>query len=378
MTPNPTYRGQPVVALVLVLGGWVAMRAMMWDAVALAPDGLPQFASFTREDAEPSVRPMPAPAPPERARYPGDRPAPRRLLEQAGRNETARSPVWQTRPLPASVPDPAPPAGVSVQATAAHQLMWMAAVSQIPLPVAALLPRSPPAPAAFYPVGREPAQRTRRWSGDAWLLLREGSQAALSGTTSPATYGASQAGAVIRYRLAPASDHRPAAYLRATAALGGMRDRQAAAGISARPFARVPIVAAAEVRLTDQGGGNRARPAIMAVTELPQFPLPAGFRGEAYAQAGWVGGRNATAFADGQMRAERAVAKIGRGELRAGGGVWGGAQKGAARLDIGPSATLGVAVSDNAAARVAVDWRLRVAGDARPGSGPALTLSAGF
>ena len=28
--------------------------------------------------------------------------------------------------------------------------------------------------------------------------------------------------------------------------------------------------------------------------------------------------------------------------------------------------------------RAAVDWRFRVAGDADPGSGPALTLSAGF
>jgi len=61
-----------------------------------------------------------------------------------------------------------------------------------------------------------------------------------------------------------------------------------------------------------------------------------------------------------------------------GGGVWGGAQKGAARLDIGPSATMTIGLGESAAARLGLDWRFRVAGDAAPASGPALTLSAGF
>ena len=49
----------------------------------------------------------------------------------------------------------------------------------------------------------------------------------------------------------------------------------------------------------------------------------------------------------------------------------------AARLDVGPSAMVSFRLGE-AQSRVAVDYRLRVAGDAAPASGPALTFSAGF
>jgi len=100
-------------------------------------------------------------------------------------------------------------------------------------------------------------------------------------------------------------------------------------------------------------------------------------RAEAYVQGGYVGGRFATAFVDGQGRVERTVARIGETEVTAGAGAWGGAQKGAARLDIGPSAAVSFRLGE-ARGRVAADYRVRVAGDAEPRSGPALTLSAGF
>jgi hypothetical protein len=106
--------------------------------------------------------------------------------------------------------------------------------------------------------------------------------------------------------------------------------------------------------------------------------LPLRARAEFYGQAGYVGGNFASAFADGQVRVDRRVLQLGRGELRAGGGAWGGAQKGASRLDVGPTATLGMPVGDSAGARLGLDWRFRVAGNATPTSGPALTLSAGF
>jgi hypothetical protein len=100
-------------------------------------------------------------------------------------------------------------------------------------------------------------------------------------------------------------------------------------------------------------------------------------RGEGYAQAGYVGGRFATAFVDGQARIDRLVARLGKSEVRAGAGVWGGAQKHAARLDVGPSATASFRLGETQS-RVALDYRVRIAGDAAPKSGPALTISAGF
>ncbi|MEY4238629.1 MAG: hypothetical protein RL339_1230, partial [Pseudomonadota bacterium] len=111
--------------------------------------------------------------------------------------------------------------------------------------------------------------------------------------------------------------------------------------------------------------------------ELPRFTLPAGLAGEVSAQAGDVGGPGGTAFVDGQLRVERRLLRLGRSELRAGLGAWGGAQKGANRIDVGPSATLDFPVGGGQG-RVSADWRLRAAGNAAPQSGPAITLSAGF
>ncbi len=238
--------------------------------------------------------------------------------------------------------------------------------------------RAPDLPAVpFALVGREPPAGEARWSADGWVLLRPEGGAGASGA-APATYGASQAGAVLRYRLAPGSGHRPALHLRASAALNGTREQDLALGFSARPLPAVPLVLGAELRAARQPAGTQLRPAVLAVTELPPFALPGGLRGEAYGQAGWVGGRFATAFADGQLRADRGVTPPGRAELRLGAGVWGGAQKDAARLDAGPSAILAFDLGRGVPARLALDWRFRVAGDAAPASGPALALSAGF
>jgi len=233
-------------------------------------------------------------------------------------------------------------------------------------------------PVQFYPAGQEPLQAVRRWSADGWVLWRRGSTGAPAGGLLTPSYGASQAGAVLRYRLAPGSGHRPAAYLRATAALNGSNEREAALGLSARPFARLPVVLAAEARFTSTPGSHMVRPAAFAVTELPPFALPLGLRGEAYGQAGYVGGRFATGFADGQLRVDHRLVRLGKGEMRLGGGVWGGIQKGASRVDAGPSLSIGQPLGGPAAMRLAADWRFRIAGKAAPGSGPAVTLSAGF
>jgi hypothetical protein len=268
---------------------------------------------------------------------------------------------------------------VSPNLAGGHAMLWLAAVTHLPGPEA-LLAAVDAAPAPVAPLGgivpRQPAVRGPRWSGDAWVLVRRG-----GGAPAPAalggTYGGSQAGAILRYRLAPASAHRPTAYVRGTAALNGSGEREVAAGLSLRPLGPLPVVVAAEGRVARIGGGTVVRPAVFAVTELAPVTLPEGTRAEFYVQGGYVGGRGATAFVDGQLRLDKRVAQLGPLELRAGVGAWGGAQKGAERLDVGPSATLSGA-SGAAAARVAFDWRFRTAGAAAPASGPALTVSAGF
>ncbi|MBB4859873.1 hypothetical protein HNO88_003206 [Novosphingobium chloroacetimidivorans] len=217
-----------------------------------------------------------------------------------------------------------------------------------------------------------------RWSGDFWALLRKDNGFAPAAGTLPATYGASQTGAVFRYRLSRQDAHRPTVYARTTTSLGAIQETSAALGFSGRPLPAIPIVAAIEGRVTDTNGSRRVQPAVLAVTEVPPLALPGALRAEVYGQAGYVGGRYATPFADGQVRVDRSLLTVGRIEARVGGGAWGGIQKGASRLDAGPGATVTMPLTSKMFGRVALDYRFRVAGNAEPDSGPALTVATGF
>ena len=396
-----TYRGQPLVAMLMLLGGWVAMRVIVWDAAAepsreppslLAGGGaqskraLRGPAPGTRPPGVPSAKLDPAPLGPP---YAGGSSAPPSAAMPSPAMARPAMPPFAPRAIimPGPVPVQAPRLG-RVAVASGHNLLWMAAMSRMPLllgPVAGAqvagqtVELPPPGATVIDPVPQSrPIRLASRWSADAWLMLREGGKPSFAGMTGRPSYGASQAGAVLRYRLAPGSPIRPVAYLQAATALNGVRDRELAAGLSVRPIRSIPLSVAGELRARDEPGGIRTRPAVVAITEIPYVTLPLGARLETYAQAGYVGGRGHTAFVDGQVRVDSAVKALGRAELRAGAGVWGGAQKGAARLDIGPAASVGFPLNERTYARVAVDWRLRVGGDAEPASGPALTLSAGF
>lgn len=365
-------RGQPVVALVLIMTSWVAARAMLLESEAEAGSPVvlaqgqksaPKIAASARPMSQSSqaVGTAPAWVPP---------PEPEVLPPLSPVNLAPSAPPISTRILSAPLVAPSMAAG--------SLSLWMAAVAKVPLP--SFGDQAAPAPlAAPFPVrSHEVTAQARRWSADGWVMLRRGGNVSLAPGPAGSTYGASQAGAVLRYRLSPTSAHRPAAYVRTTTALNGSREREAAVGLSVRPVSGLPVTLAAEARLTDDGIRMQVRPAIAAITELPPFNLPLGIRGEAYLQAGYVGGKAGTAFADGQLRTDHRVISVGRAELRAGGGAWGGIQKGASRLDVGPTATVGLPVTGDVSARLGFDWRFRIAGNAAPASGPAITLSAGF
>lgn len=365
-------RGEPLFALAVLLTAWVGTRAMTWESPLRTIEAMVEHVSQPipiRNTVTDAVAPARLAVRPRVMPVPNDsRPPPVRPIAAL-----APLPVW----LPPAIAEaPLPPSG---DVMASHQLLWLAAMGQLPVPpdVAALM-RARAASKAESARPTRAVRRLDRWSLDSWLLLRsdETGEAAASGGL--ASYGASQAGAVVRYRLAPDSAHRPVAYVRATQALAAGKETELAAGIAARPVAAVPVSLYAEARVTRHGGGEtELRPAAFAVTELPPVHLPFGFRGEVYAQAGYVGGRFATAFADGQARVDREVARFDLAKVRAGAGVWGGAQKGAARLDIGPTASLDLEIGD-APARLALDYRWRIAGEAAPGRGIAVTLSTGF
>jgi hypothetical protein len=238
----------------------------------------------------------------------------------------------------------------------------LAALALAP-PGAADLPRS--APVALVPVlgGRPHAEAQRRLGLSAWAFLRGGGTASLA----PAgMLGGSQAGARATYRIA--GRERPLSLsLRASAPLERPRGVEAAAGLDWRPLARVPAHLIVERR---QRLGRDGRSAFGATLYGGGEAMLGPLRLDGYAQAGIVGLARRDLFADGAARAALPL-----GLLRVGAGAWIAAQPGLSRLDLGPHAALRL---PRLHAALSADWRFRAAGNARPGSGPALTLAADF
>ncbi|WP_156874373.1 hypothetical protein [Sandarakinorhabdus limnophila] len=91
---------------------------------------------------------------------------------------------------------------------------------------------------------------------------------------------------------------------------------------------------------------------------------------EAYSEAGVID--TGQVYAGGQARAR--VVRFGPATLNA--ATWASVQTGSTdvwRVDVGPSHSVKVK-----GIRIEADWRQRVGGNAAPGSGPVLTVSAGF
>lgn len=223
------------------------------------------------------------------------------------------------------------------------------------------LPR--PVPAAAPP---SPASR---WSGSAWIVARGGS--GIAPGTLGGQLGGSQAGVRFAYLLD--RRHRIALAGRVTAPLGpGLRE--AALGIEWQPT-RLPLRIVAEQRAAL--GGGRGGPAIGVIGGFGPVGVAAGFRLEGYGEAGAIRRASTEAYVDGGARLTRPLAKLGAVRIDLGAGTWGAAQRGAARFDVGPTLSVAMPIARQPV-RLSLDWRARVAGDAHPGSGPALTLGADF
>lgn len=358
MTPpaTPPRRGQPIAALCLLMCAWVGMRGWYLMAEDNAPPAIHEGAAPLRGQAV-ALRSAPSPLAAVEVRSTRPRPVHRPALSRIA--TLGRS--------------PSNPATGRVLPDLAFRLLP---------PGAADGPSDTPGGVTAQPAtAASPSPLASRWSGDGWLLLRAagGTAAQASGAAS---YGASQAGAVVRYRLGQDRDTGAYAYLRGSTAIGApFRDRQLALGLGVRPVAALPLRILGEARLQETGQGRTLyRPAVTAVTELPRSDLPLGFRGEAYGQAGYVGGAGATPFFDAQVVVDRAVVRSRDSglEARLGAGLWSGGQRGAARLDLGPRASLRLDPVLGVPTLLALDWRIRCAGDARPDSGPAMTLATSF
>jgi hypothetical protein len=336
----------PLRFLGLVLGGWVAARAALlapglWPAMATAP--------------APKITP--------------------RFLDSA-----AASPAYPHRPDALMRVEPAKPASaestliklagaVEERSEAARPTDFAGLVSPVLSSIAAVeRPRPGEASASPLPlpnIAAPPLGLPGRWSVSAWTLVRrgEGRQLAPGGTL-----GGSQAGARMTYRL------RDRLFLsgRFYTPLNDSAGAEAALGVEWQPLRTLPVRLLAERRQA-VGRDGRSAFALLAHGGVSEQPLVGPVMLDAYVQAGMVGLKSRDGFADGAARLAVPVA----GDVSVGLGAWGAVQPGVSRLDVGPHASYRLpAFGDRI--RVSAEWRVRVAGDARPGSGPALTLSTDF
>jgi hypothetical protein len=183
--------------------------------------------------------------------------------------------------------------------------------------------------------------------------------------------GGSQAGVRIRYELGSGL----AAALRVSGPLRSRSGKEAAVALDWHPIRQVPVTLTIERRAgLDRGGRDAFAAGVFGGGEAR---LLLGFRLDGYAQAGLVGLKRRDAYVDGAVRLERTLIGRGRFRIAAGAGAWGGAQPRVSRLDVGPQIVAHVPVGEGAL-RIGGEWRFRVAGHARPGSGPTLSIGTDF
>jgi len=361
--------------LLLCVGGWIALRVMMvWNpALSLPPDVAPAPwtppSSFAAGGSFPA---SPPPAAPARAAAPkgvranlGLAVSARRAADLAARGDepSAAGPGPDRHSLRFALIArllPPRPGGAARSAVGSGGAQWF-----------------PFSPAARADPGLGKPFWIRRqlsgWSLGGWLYLREGSGAAPGTIGAASQLGGSQAGLRLAYGFGDAG--RVRAYGRATIAVQRPAQLEAAFGVALAPFAHLPLDVAIEQRVA-AGKEGRSALAVMASGGVSDVSLPAGFRLDAYAQAGIVGAQRRDGFADGAVVVDR---RLGPGEasLRLGALAAAAVQPGASRVDVGPRLTLRLPQVGEGS-RIALDWRQRVAGDARPESGLALTLAADF
>jgi len=234
-----------------------------------------------------------------------------------------------------------------------------------PLPITApseiTLPNSP------LPATLPASAPRKRLSVSSWLIARSGVGGGSSAFAPQ--LGGTQGGVRVDYTLTD----RIAATGRLAAPAAGA-GRELSLGVAWRP-AGVPLRFVAEQRIALDGG--RGGPSVGVSGGVDAVPLAAEFRLEGYGQAGIIVRDGIEHFVDGSVRATRRLSTPAGIGVDAGVGAWGGTQRGATRLDIGPTIGARIPVFGQKL-RVALDWRQRVAGDARPGSGPALTMGMDF
>ncbi|WIA55097.1 hypothetical protein N6H05_18980 [Sphingobium sp. WTD-1] len=221
-------------------------------------------------------------------------------------------------------------------------------------------------------VSTAPAMDQKRWQGSAWLLWRSGGGSSADLATV-GRLGGSQSGARLDFDLTPRSSGRLAGYGRVTTALQSPEAPETAIGLSYQPIRHLAVSLAAERRIALDAEARNAF-ALLLVGGFGPAPVAGPIEASLYAQTGMVGLHKRDLFIDGKFSL---LAPVKDSPLRVGLSLSGGAQPDVERLDIGPEIQFRLPLPA-IAARIGIEWRERVAGQAKPASGLAVTLAADF
>ena len=216
----------------------------------------------------------------------------------------------------------------------------------------------------------------KRWSGSAYVFGRE---SGLSTASAEPVLGGGQSGAQLAYAVNPLARRPLSITARGSAANNDAETAQLALGLK---WQLLPGLSLSGERLVPAGSAARSAWNLrLAGGTYAEQVQPNGQVTEisTYAEAGIVGARRRDLYAAGTARIGRRIALGKTGALVPGLAAWGSVQKSdgtVARLEVGPS--LQLRLSRPAALSLTGDYRQVVAGNARPASGPALTVAASF
>lgn len=335
--------GRPLRFLAMTLGGWTMIRiALTLSDEGALPDGdiIPSVIKILVPDAVSAVFAKPG----------------------------ERMPVAD-KPIATPIAEPilAPPLPLFPRAAKMPTVSEPTGDRRLAPPPPPIEPkrRTLPLPSPFAPPAR--VRGANRLNGSAWFLVRGGP----SGTLSGGQLGASQGGIRLTYALGA---HRRFAVAARLAAPFKGKGREAAIGVEWQPTA-LPIRLIAEQRFVLDGG--RGGPTLGIIAGYGPADIAPGVRIEAYGQAGVIARDGLDKFVDASARLTHPLGQVAGARIDVGIGAWGSAQRAAERFDIGPSLVVGMPIAGKSL-RLTLDWRERVAGAARPGSGPALSIGSDF
>jgi hypothetical protein len=238
---------------------------------------------------------------------------------------------------------------------------------------AALLAAPSPAPLWAPQPAAVTRQSDRRLRYYAYSFWRSG-QPGTDQIAPAAQYGGSQSGIIANYRLTNREARSLSLMVRAAATPGQFSDEELAVGLRWQPFISLPLNVTAERRIRTKSADQFA---LYAAGSANDIPFALGLRGRGFVQAGIIPARRPNVFFDAGIRAETKIIGTGKSAVSIGLGGWAGGQRGANRFDIGPTVRADLGIG-RTRLDVSADWRFRVGGNARPGHGPAVTISTGF